>query len=51
MPLLSKDALIIGEDIKRVLYGPPDETMRMLLADLICFVESGRYVTFAEEVE
>jgi hypothetical protein len=42
---------VIVADIKRVLSRTPEENVRGLLSDVIAFVESPRYVTFATEVE
>jgi hypothetical protein len=47
----SKRFAVIGADIKRVLSRTPEENVRGLLSDVIAFVESPRYVTFAMEVE
>lgn len=42
---------VIGDDIKRVLSRSPEDNVRELLMDVIAFVESPRYVTFAAEVQ
>jgi hypothetical protein len=46
-----KGFAVIGADIKRVLSRTPEENVRALLADVIAFVESEGYVSFAAKVE
>ena len=48
---LPPDALIIGQDIKRVLGGSPDENLRAMVAQVVEFVSSDKYVRFAAEVD
>jgi hypothetical protein len=44
---LSPNALILGDDIKRVLSSTPDENLRAMLAQVISKVASPDFVTFA----
>jgi hypothetical protein len=48
---LSKNALILGDDIKRVLANTPEQNLREMLQQVIDYVGSAEYVQFAEAVE
>jgi hypothetical protein len=46
-----KNMLILGDDIKAVMTRTPEENIRAFLREIVEFVRSERYVTFAAEVE
>lgn len=48
---LSPNALILGNDIRQLLHGRPEENLKALLAQVVEFVESEQYVLFAQTVE
>ncbi len=48
---LSPNALILGEDIRRVLTRGPEDNIPALLAAVVEFVGSEAYLRFAERVE
>jgi hypothetical protein len=48
---LAPNALILGEDIRQLLHGRPEENLRSLLLQVVEFVESEQYVLFAQAVE
>jgi hypothetical protein len=46
-----KNTLIVGDDIKAFMSRTPEENCRAFLREIVEFVRSERYVTFAAEVE
>lgn len=48
---ISPDALIVGNDIKKMIEGDPAENVRTMLKTVIDYVTSERYVTFAATVD
>jgi hypothetical protein len=48
---LSPNALVLGDDIKRVLSRGPEENIRAVRDQVVDWVESPRYVSFAAEAE
>lgn len=50
-PRISPNALILGDDIRRVLTRGPDENLRAQLVEVVRFVESDDYLRFADRVE
>jgi hypothetical protein len=46
-----KNMLVIGDDIKAFMSRTPEENCRAFLREIVEFVRSERYVTFAAEVE
>jgi hypothetical protein len=46
-----KNMLILGDDIKAFMSRTPEENCRAFLREIVEFVRSERYVTFAAEVE
>jgi hypothetical protein len=46
-----KNMLVIGDDIKAVMSRTPEENCRAFLREIVEFVRSERYITFAAEVE
>lgn len=46
-----KNMLILGDDIKAVMSRTPEENCRAFLREIVEFVRSERYLTFAAEVE
>jgi hypothetical protein len=48
---LSPNALILGDDIKQVLSRGPEENIRGLREQVVEWVESPQYVSFAAEAE
>jgi hypothetical protein len=51
LKLLSPNALILGDDIKRVVQGSPEENLRAMLQGVIDYVSSIGYVSFAAKIE
>ena len=43
----SKNALILGDDIKQVMDNSPEENLRRFRDDIIAYVESEQYVSIA----
>jgi hypothetical protein len=46
-----KNMLVIGDDIKAFMSRTPEENCRAFLREIIEFVRSERYITFAAEVD
>lgn len=46
-----KNMLILGDDIKAVASQTPEENCRAFLREIVEFVRSERYITFAAEIE
>lgn len=46
---ISPNTLILGDDIKRVVQGSPEQNLRAMLQSVIDYVASEAYVTFAAE--
>lgn len=44
---ISKNALILGDDIKQVLENTPEENLRQFRDEIIAYVESDQYVEIA----
>lgn len=44
-------AYVLGEDVRRVLAGGPDDRLRAMLAGVVEFVGSAEYVAFAARVD
>ena len=44
---ISKNALILGDDIKKVLENTPEENLRQFRDEIIAYVESDQYVEIA----
>jgi hypothetical protein len=47
---LSPNRAIFGDDLKQIFNQTPEENLRLMLKNVIDFVESDEYVTFAEKV-
>jgi len=50
-PRPARRMAVLGEDIKEVLSRTPEENCRAFLRQIVEFVQSERYVTFAAEVK
>ena len=48
---LNRTTIIFGDDIRDFLTREPDENLRALRDQLIAFVQSDEYVSFAKQVE
>lgn len=48
---VSPNALVLGDDIKRVMTRGPEENLRALRDEVVQRVESAEYVSFAEKVD
>jgi hypothetical protein len=48
---ISQKALILGDDIKRVVQGSPEQNLRAMLQGIIDYLASDGYVSFAAKVD
>jgi hypothetical protein len=48
---ISPKALIVGDDIKRVVQGSPEQNLRAMLRGIIDYVCSDAYASFAKKID